>query len=221
MGAGLAVRAVLLATLPSRGATAGRTELAIACGVARPSAPFDETSRHDASASRSGRRPAGRASGVASRERSAEAADEAALRDGDIVANPLLRALLQGLGWLAVALGAIGVVLPGWPTTPWLLVAAVLFARSSPRFYRWLLNHRVFGPTVRDVRSGRGLPRSTKAFVVTMIVIFAGSSSVWLLTRSWLGAPVAVVGVIGLVYVLRLPTKPSAEASSPSSADPP
>jgi hypothetical protein len=126
---------------------------------------------------------------------------------GGVVANPLLRAAFQGLGWLAVGLGAIGVVLPGWPTTVWLLVAAFFFARSSPRFYRWLLQHRVFGPVVRDVRSGRGLPVATKVFAVSMITVFAGSSSIWLLTRSWLGGLVALVGLIGIVWVVRQPTK--------------
>jgi hypothetical protein len=136
-----------------------------------------------------------------------ETPDEAAREDGVIVANPLLRVAFQGLGWIAVGLGAIGVVLPGWPTTVWLLVAAFFFARSSPRFYRWLLNHRVFGPVVRDVRSGRGLPVGTKVFAVSMITLFAGSSSIWLLTRSWVGGVVAAVGLIGIVWVLRQPTK--------------
>jgi hypothetical protein len=126
---------------------------------------------------------------------------------GDVVASPLLRILLQALGWLAVGFGAIGVVLPGWPTTVWLLVAAALFARSSPRFYRWLWNHRIFGPVVRDVRSGRGLPVGTKVFAVSMITLFAGSSSIWLLTRSWVGGLVAAAGLIGIVWVVRQPTK--------------
>lgn len=129
---------------------------------------------------------------------------------GDVVASPYLRGLLQALGWIAVGFAAIGVVLPGWPTTPFLLVAAALFARSSPRFYRWLWNHRIFGPVVRDMRSGRGLPVGTKVFAVSMITLFAGSSSIWLWTRSWVGGVVAVVGLVGVAWVLRQPTKPGA-----------
>lgn len=169
-----------------------RGGLGIPCGVTTPSSPAPRPRSPAAAGSHSDARAVPGDAGPA---------------DVAVVANPVLRGALQGLGWLAVALGAIGVVLPGWPTTVWLLVAAFLFARSSPRFYRWLLNHRLFGPTVRDVRAGLGLPATTKAFAVSMIVLFAGSSSVLLLTRSWLGGLVAVAGAIGIAYVLRLPTK--------------
>ena len=131
-----------------------------------------------------------------------------ALHGEGVVGNRWLRGLLSTLGWIAVALGAIGVVVPGWPTTVWLLVAAFLFARSSPRFYSWLLSHRVFGPLVRDIRSGLGLPLGTKVFAMSMIVLFAGSSSVLLgLSRPLLGASVAVVGLAGIAYILWLPTR--------------
>ncbi len=127
-----------------------------------------------------------------------------------IVRNPLLRGVLLGLGWLSVGLGALGVVLPGWPTTVWLLIAAFFFARSSPRFYRWLLTHRVFGPIVRDIRAGLGLPLRAKVFAISMIVLFAGGSAVFLgLSRPWLGLLVATVGAIGITYILRMPTRPS------------
>lgn len=141
----------------------------------------------------------------------ARRAVERAPTDG-VVANPVLRGTLAALGWVCVGLGAIGVVLPGWPTTVWLLVAAFFFARSSPRFYAWLLRHRLFGPLVRDIRAGLGLPLRAKAFVVAMIVLFAGSSAVLLaLSRPWIGATVAAVGLIGIVYVVRMPTRPPAD----------
>ncbi|MDZ7706983.1 MAG: YbaN family protein [Trueperaceae bacterium] len=126
-----------------------------------------------------------------------------------VVANPVLRAALLVLGWICVGLGAVGVVLPGWPTTVWLLVAAFFFARSSPRFYRWLLTHRLFGPIVRDIRAGLGLPARVKAFAISMIVLFAGGSTVVLLARPWLSVLVAALGLTGIVYLLRMPTRPS------------
>lgn len=127
----------------------------------------------------------------------------------DLIANPIVRGIFAGLGWLSVALGAIGVVLPGWPTTVWLLIAAFFFARSSPRFYRWLLQHRIFGPIVRDIRAGLGLPARTKIFAISMIVLFAGGSALWLgRERPWLGVLVASLGGIGIAYLVRMPTRP-------------
>ena len=118
-----------------------------------------------------------------------------------------LRATYAGLGLLCVGLGAVGVVLPGWPTTVWLLVAAFFFARSSPRFYGWLMRHRLFGPLLRDVREGRGIPRRTKVMAVSMIVLFAGTSGLLLWARPYLSLLVFAVAGIGVVVVLRQPTR--------------
>lgn len=130
--------------------------------------------------------------------------------DGDaVLANPVLRGILLGLGWIAVAFGAIGVVVPGWPTTVWLLVAAYFFARSSPRFLRWLINHRVFGPFVRDIRAGLGISQRAKTYAISMIVLFAGGSSILVGTRNvWVGLIIALTGLVGILYILRMPTRP-------------
>ena len=66
----------------------------------------------------------------------------------------MLRYVLLAIGWLSVALGVIGIFLPVLPTTPFLLLAAACFARSSPRFYQWLVQHPRLGPWIRDYRSG-------------------------------------------------------------------
>ena len=73
-----------------------------------------------------------------------------------MIANPVLRLLLLAVGWLAVALGMLGVVLPLLPTTPFFLLAAGCFARSLAARRRWLLSLPVFGPAVADTRPGAG-----------------------------------------------------------------
>ncbi|QIE57634.1 DUF454 domain-containing protein [Pikeienuella piscinae] len=66
------------------------------------------------------------------------------------------------LGCFAVALGVIGAVLPIVPTVPFLLLAAFCFARSSERFYNWLLSHRIFGPPIADWRAHGAIGRRAK-----------------------------------------------------------
>lgn len=87
--------------------------------------------------------------------------------------NPLrkkfVKWLLVAAGFLFVALGAVGVFLPLLPTTPFLLLAAACFARSSERFYRWLLRNRWFGAYVRDYREGRGVPVRVKIFTLALM----------------------------------------------------
>ena len=79
-------------------------------------------------------------------------------------------------GWLSVGLGALGVIVPGLPTTVFFLVAAWCFARCSPRFEQWVLDLPKIGPLVRDSRAGLGMPRRAKVVAIAMIVLFAGGA---------------------------------------------
>ncbi len=121
--------------------------------------------------------------------------------------NPVLRGVYLALGWVCVVLGAIGVVLPGWPTTVWILVAAFFFARSSPRFYGWIMHHRLFGPLLRDWRDGRGLSARAKTWAVVSIVLSIGTSIV-LIAVPWVSALLLLIAVVLCTYLLTLPTKP-------------
>ena len=112
------------------------------------------------------------------------------------------------LGWLAVALGGIGIVVPGLPTTGFFVLAAWCFARSSPRFERWVLDLPGIGPMVRDHRAGLGMPRRAKAIAVSMIVV-AVALSVTVGIDTWpTRLVVLTLGAVGVVYVAaRVPTR--------------
>lgn len=118
------------------------------------------------------------------------------------------RALWVVGGLVFVAVGAVGVVVPGLPTTPMLLLAAACFARSSPRLYHWLLTNRTFGPLIADYRAGRGVSRRVKASALSMMGLFvAFALLVPLRGRPAPSLAVALAALVGAAYVLRLPTR--------------
>jgi len=111
-------------------------------------------------------------------------------------------------GLLAVAVGAIGIVVPGLPTTVCFIVAAWCFSRSSERLERWVLDLPRIGPMVRDHRAGLGMPRRAKVIAIAMIV-FAVGLSVTFGIDSWpIRAVVLALGAVGVLYIaLRVPTR--------------
>ncbi|PAV48807.1 hypothetical protein CK486_05230 [Pseudomonas sp. HAR-UPW-AIA-41] len=90
-------------------------------------------------------------------------------RDIEQSRSPVIRTLLLAIGWLSVILGIIGIFLPVLPTTPFLLLAAACFARSSRRFYLWLVEHPRLGPWVRDYLDGHGIPLKAKIYSIALM----------------------------------------------------
>ena len=88
-----------------------------------------------------------------------------------IATNPALRTAFRVLGFFFLALGTAGYVLPGLPGTVFILISAFFFARSSPRFYNYLMNHRTFGGWIRDFQAGRGIPGWVKVVAPSFIVV--------------------------------------------------
>jgi len=86
------------------------------------------------------------------------------------------RRLLIGAGTLSTGLGIIGVFIPILPTTPFLLLAAACYMRSSERFYQWLINNRIFGAYVRNYIEGRGMPIRIKIFTILLLWLAIGLS---------------------------------------------
>lgn len=131
------------------------------------------------------------------------------------------RWLLAGVGVLAVALGAVGVFVPGLPTTIFLILASYCFARSCPLLEQRLMRIPLFAPYMRFLDEGR--PMSTRARVVSISAMWTCVllSLAWLRVSGGLSATlagtIAGLAVIGTIAVLRFRRAPSAPADAPES----
>ena len=121
-----------------------------------------------------------------------------------------MRAGWFATGWVAVAVGSVGIVVPGLPTTVFFIIAASCFGKSSPRFEQWVLGLPRIGRMVADHRAGLGMPRRAKVAALTTMWVAIVFSCVLLRDRLVIVAVVAVLGVVGSVYILwRVPTRAS------------
>jgi uncharacterized protein len=98
----------------------------------------------------------------------------------------ILKIIYIVLGVLCVILGFIGIFLPVLPTTPFLLLAAFFFARSSDRFLHWLLTNRWFGYYIRNYREGKGMTARNKAFTLSMLWLSIGLTAIFAVSALWL-----------------------------------
>ena len=84
----------------------------------------------------------------------------------------IIRILLIVLGSIFVAIGAIGVLVPGLPTTPFMILAAACYIRSSNKLYNWLIKNKLFGKHIKNIREGKGIPIRVKIFAQVMMTTF-------------------------------------------------
>jgi uncharacterized protein len=139
--------------------------------------------------------------------------------------NPLARWLWASGGTFSLTMGLIGVVVPGWPTTIFVIIAAACYARSSQRMYDWIVNNRLFGRHVRRYRETGGMPVKAKIFslgVMWPFVLFAVFIAIPT-TTLWPHAIVLALALIGTAYILTRPTDrggplPSELAAQPGEA---
>lgn len=112
-----------------------------------------------------------------------------------------------------VGLATLGAILPGLPTTPFVLVAAACFAKSSPKLDNWLRNNRVFGPLIKDWQQHRCISGKTKLIAVLMILGFGSYSLFFAIENLWLKITVGIFLGIGLTVVLSLKTCPTSDSN--------
>ena len=120
--------------------------------------------------------------------------------------SSLYKYFLIALGWFLVGLGVIGIFVPLMPTTIFFILAAACFARSSEKFYNWLIYHPKFGKFIRDYREHRGMPLKSKIIAVSMLLITIGSSAVFFTEKIYVRIILAVIAVGVSSYIISLKT---------------
>lgn len=118
--------------------------------------------------------------------------------------SPLRRALLLIAGSLSLGVGLVGIIVPVLPTTPFLILAALCYGRSSVRCYRWLITNRLFGRYLNDYLCGRGVSWRVKTSALVLLWSVIGLSAALAVDRWWVRAILGAVAVGVTVHVLML-----------------
>lgn len=119
-----------------------------------------------------------------------------------------VRWLLWLVGAAALVLGLVGVILPGLPTTPFVLLAAACFARASPRLHGWMRDNRWIGPPLRDWERHRSMTRRIKAVALTSMLLMVGLSAWTFQGRPLVQGALVLAAMLGVwVVAWRIPTR--------------
>lgn len=115
--------------------------------------------------------------------------------------------LLRGAGLLTLTLGVVGIVVPLLPTTPFLLLSAACFARSSDRLYHWLMAHRWFGPTIRNYRLHGAVSLRAKVLALALLWGTIGYAAIAVASQWWLRGLLVAIALGVTAHLLHLKTR--------------
>lgn len=117
-----------------------------------------------------------------------------------------IKLLLMIAGTIFVGLGVIGIFLPVMPATPFLLLAAACYARSSRKFYCWLLNNRWFGVYIKNYRQKKGMPLKMKILIVALLWLTILVSVIFAVQSLALRIILIIIAIGVSVHILSLKT---------------
>lgn len=118
-----------------------------------------------------------------------------------------MRVVYFSLGWLFFAIGAIGVVLPVLPTTPFMLLALWAFSQSSERFHQWLYHHKFFGPPLQKWHQYRVIPLPAKIISISFMSVSLLYVTLYSPVTIWLKLIIATLMVYGAWFILSKPSR--------------
>ena len=120
--------------------------------------------------------------------------------------NRVTRVLLMIAGTVSLTFALIGLVLPLIPTTPFLLLTAACYCRSSERLYNWLITNKWFGEYIKNYTEGKGIPLKTKIFALTILWVTIGISALLLVPIFIVQLILLVIAIAVSIHILRLST---------------
>ena len=121
--------------------------------------------------------------------------------------NRFLRGIFIILGSFFLGLGIIGIIVPLLPTTPFLLLAAGCYARSSKKIYNWLLNNKLFGPYITNYLEGKGIPFKIKIYAILIIWITILFSVFFIVKILFVNIILIIIAILVSIYLISIKTK--------------
>ncbi len=116
------------------------------------------------------------------------------------------KVLFISLGSLSLAIGVIGIVVPGLPTTTFLLIAAALYFKSSEKLYNWLINHKILGKFIKDYQTHRAMPLKSKVIALLSMWIAVLTSIFFFIDIQFVKLVLLLCALIGTIIILRVKT---------------
>ncbi|MBN1280215.1 MAG: YbaN family protein [Candidatus Thermoplasmatota archaeon] len=126
--------------------------------------------------------------------------------ENETISNKLFRYVLIGAGTVFLGLGIVGLFLPILPTTPFVLLAAACYARSSKRFYNGLMNNRWFGSYIKNYHEGRGIPVQVKIVTLTLLWVTLLTSIYFIINTVWIELLLMIIGIGVTIHILTIKT---------------
>jgi hypothetical protein len=122
--------------------------------------------------------------------------------------NKFVRIIYVFTGSIFVGLAIIGIFLPGLPTTPFLILAAYFYIRSSNKLYNWLINNKILGVYIRGYLSGKGMPLRAKVVSLILMWVFGSFAILYGIPDSllYIKLIVFIILLIGTIFLLRVKT---------------
>jgi len=114
--------------------------------------------------------------------------------------------LLNMLGYICLGLGSAGIFIPGLPTTPFVILAAICFSKSNEKIYKWLQKTKFFGPYIEHYNTKQGIAKRLKIISIAFVWLSL-SVSMLMLQATWAFIALPIVGVCVSIHIILIKTK--------------